>query len=98
MESQLELAHRAVEPAPARASTPPKASGVSTVKEKGQAIKARKRASGRKRFAHSAIVRSMGLIRVVATSLLLCSAQSLQPVPHAYRAKPKDVPLWAEQG
>jgi hypothetical protein len=35
---------------------------------------------------------------LVATSLLLCFAQSFEPVPKLYRAKPEDVPLWAEQG
>ena len=44
------------------------------------------------------IVRNIGLIGLVATSLLLCSAQSFEPVPKVYRAKPEDVPLWAEQG
>ena len=44
------------------------------------------------------IVRSIGLIGLVAASLLLCSAQSFQPAPKLYRAKPEDVPPWAEQG
>jgi hypothetical protein len=44
------------------------------------------------------IVKSIGLIGVVATSLLLCSAQSFQPAPNLSRAKPQDVPPWAEQG
>lgn len=44
------------------------------------------------------IARSIGEIGLVAASLLLCSAQSLQPTPSLYRAKPQDVPLWAEQG
>jgi hypothetical protein len=35
---------------------------------------------------------------VLATSLLLCSAQSFEPAPRLYRAKPEDVPPWAEQG
>ena len=44
-------------------------------------------------------VRSVGLIGVVAASLLLCSAaQSFEPAPALYRAKPEDVPPWAEQG
>jgi hypothetical protein len=30
--------------------------------------------------------------------VLLCSAQSFEPAPKLYRAKPADVPLWAEQG
>jgi hypothetical protein len=37
------------------------------------------------------------LIGLVA-ALLLCSAQSFQPAPKLYRAKPEDVPPWAEQG
>jgi hypothetical protein len=44
------------------------------------------------------IVRGIGLIGLVAASLLLCSAQSFQPEPKLYRAKPQDVPPWAEQG
>ena len=35
---------------------------------------------------------------MVATSLLLCSSQSFEPAPRLYRAKPEDVPPWAEQG
>jgi hypothetical protein len=39
-------------------------------------------------------------IRVIgfATTLLLCLAKSFEPAPKLYRAKPEDVPLWAEQG
>jgi hypothetical protein len=44
------------------------------------------------------IVKSIGLIGLVVASLLLCSAQSFQPAPKLYRAKPEDVPPWAEQG
>ncbi len=44
------------------------------------------------------IVKSIGLIGLVAASLLLCSAQPFQPAPKLYRAKPEDVPPWAEQG
>jgi hypothetical protein len=39
-----------------------------------------------------------GLIGLVAASLLLCSAQSLEPATRLYRAEPEDVPPWAEQG
>ena len=46
----------------------------------------------------SAIAKSAGLIGVVATYLLLWSARSFQAAPSLYRAKPEDVPLWAEQG
>jgi hypothetical protein len=44
------------------------------------------------------IVRNIGLIGLIGGSLLLCSAQSFQPAPKLYRAKPEDVPPWAEQG
>jgi hypothetical protein len=44
------------------------------------------------------IVKSIGLIGLVAASLLLGSAQSFQPPTKLYRAKPEDVPPWAEQG
>jgi hypothetical protein len=43
------------------------------------------------------IVKGIGLIVLVAASLLLCSAH-FQPAPKLYRAKPEDVPPWAEQG
>ena len=35
---------------------------------------------------------------MVAASLLLCFAHTFQPAPKLYRAKPEDVPPWAEQG
>ena len=41
--------------------------------------------------------RNIGLIGLVIASLL-CSSQSFEPAPKLYRAKPKDVPPWAEQG
>ncbi len=41
---------------------------------------------------------SIALIRLVSACLLLCSAQSFEPAPKLYRAKPEDVPHWAEQG
>jgi hypothetical protein len=44
------------------------------------------------------IVKSIGPIGLVAAFLLLCTAQSFQPAPKLYRAKPEDVPPWAEQG
>ena len=44
------------------------------------------------------IARNISLIGLVAASLLLCFAQSFQPAPKLYRAKPEDVPPWAEQG
>ena len=35
---------------------------------------------------------------MAATFVLLCSAQSFEPATKLYRAKPEDVPPWAEQG
>ena len=43
------------------------------------------------------IGKSIGLIGWIAASLLLCSAQPSQPAPKLYRARPEDVPPWAEQ-
>ena len=82
----------------ARASTPPERNGVSTGRHADQAVECRKQSTGCQRVAHSAIVKSIRLIGWVAASLLLCSAQSFQPAPKLYRAKPEDVPLWAERG
>jgi Glycoside-hydrolase family GH114 len=44
------------------------------------------------------ILRSIGLIGLIAASLLLCFAQPFEPAPKLYRAKPDNVPPWAEQG
>jgi hypothetical protein len=44
------------------------------------------------------IAKKIGLTGLVAASLLLCSAQSFEPATRLYRAKPEDVPPWAEQG
>src|SRR5215470_2288889 len=44
------------------------------------------------------IVRTIGLIGFITASLLGCFAQSFEPAPRLYRAKPEDVPPWAEQG
>jgi len=44
------------------------------------------------------IIKSIGLIGSVAASLLLCTTQSFEPAPKLYRAKPEDVPPWAEHG
>jgi hypothetical protein len=44
------------------------------------------------------IAKKVGLIGLLAASLLLCSAQSFEPATRLYRAKPEDVPPWAEQG
>jgi Glycoside-hydrolase family GH114 len=35
---------------------------------------------------------------LVTAFLLLCPARAFQPLPTLYRAKPQDVPSWAEQG
>jgi hypothetical protein len=40
----------------------------------------------------------MRLIAIFALSIVLYSAQSFQAVPSVYRAKPENVPSWAEQG
>ena len=37
-------------------------------------------------------------ISLFAASVLFCSAQAFKPAPELYRAKPDDVPSWAEQG
>ena len=44
------------------------------------------------------IVRGSAIIGLVVASLLLCTGQSFEPPPKLYRAKPEDVPHWAEQG
>jgi len=44
------------------------------------------------------IVKRVGLIGLVAVFMLICSAQTFRPAPELYRAKPGDVPPWAEQG
>ena len=44
------------------------------------------------------IVSGIRRIGFFTACLLLCSAQSFGPPPKLYRAKPEDVPLWAEQG
>ena len=42
--------------------------------------------------------KSIALIGFASAFLLLCSAQPFQPAPKLYRAKPEDLPPWAEQG
>jgi hypothetical protein len=44
------------------------------------------------------IVSGIRLIGFVTACLLLCSAQFVEPAPKLYRARPEDVPPWAEQG
>jgi len=62
-----------------------------------QAIDRHKQSTRCQRDAHSAILKSIGLIGLIAASVLLC-AQAFHPAPQLYRAKPENVPLWAEQG
>jgi len=42
--------------------------------------------------------KSIALIGLVATLLVLCSALPFEPAPKLYRSAPEDVPPWAEQG
>jgi hypothetical protein len=44
------------------------------------------------------IVSGIRVIGFVTAYLLLCSAQSFEPALKLYRAKPQDLPPWAEQG
>ena len=44
------------------------------------------------------IVSGIRAIGFVTACLLLCSAQPFEPASKLYRAKPEDVPPWAEQG
>jgi len=44
------------------------------------------------------VARDIGLISLLGASLLLCTAESFEPAPKLYRAKPADLPAWAEQG
>ena len=44
------------------------------------------------------IAKKIGLTGLVGASLLLSSAQSFEPRMKLHRAKPEDVPPWAEQG
>jgi hypothetical protein len=54
---------------------------------------------GNQEIAHRVgIAKKIVLIGLVAASLLLCSAHSFEPVTRLYRAKPENVPPWAEQG
>jgi hypothetical protein len=54
-------------------------------------------ASSRK-MQRARISKNTGLIGLVAASLLLCTAQPFEPAPKLYRAKPENVPAWAELG
>jgi hypothetical protein len=44
------------------------------------------------------IAKKIGLIGLVGASLMLSSAQSFEPAMRLHRAKPGDLPPWAEQG
>ena len=44
------------------------------------------------------IVKRIGVVGLFAASVLFCSGQTFEPAPKMYRAKPEDVPPWAEQG
>src|SRR5215467_2731213 len=47
---------------------------------------------------HVRIWKILLLVTLLAASLLICTAQCFEPAPQLYRAKPENVPLWAEQG
>jgi len=47
---------------------------------------------------HVRTAKCIALVGFVVAFLLLCSAQPFQPALKLYRAKPEDVPPWAEQG
>jgi len=47
---------------------------------------------------HVRMAKCIALVGFVDAFLLLCSAQPFQPPLKLYRAKPEDVPPWAEQG
>jgi len=38
------------------------------------------------------------LVILLVASLIICAAQCFEPSPKLYRAKPDDLPVWAEQG
>jgi Glycoside-hydrolase family GH114 len=44
------------------------------------------------------MLNKVALISAVSALLLLCFAEAFEPAPKLYRAKPQDVPSWAEQG
>jgi hypothetical protein len=63
-----------------------------------QPIHDRKRSPSCDQFTYSVIATRVGLIGVVTASLLICFASDFRPAPKLYRAKPVDLPAWAEQG
>src|SRR5215472_9916418 len=66
----------------------------STIKDDEEGLKAHRQEMAQR----VPIAKKIGLIGVVATSLLVSSAQPFEPAMRLYRAKPEDVPPWAEQG
>jgi hypothetical protein len=63
-----------------------------------QPIHDRKRSPACDQFSYSVIATRVGLIGVVTASLLICFASDFQPASKLCRAKPEDLPSWAEQG
>jgi hypothetical protein len=53
---------------------------------------------GKKGRSVSQSQKKIGVIGLVAASLLLSSTQPFEPATRLYRAKPEDIPPWAEQG
>ena len=53
---------------------------------------------GKKGRSVSQSQKKIGVIGLVAASLLLSSAQPFEPAMRLYRAKPEDLPPWAEEG
>ena len=53
---------------------------------------------GHKSTQRVRIMKGIGLIGLMASCLLLFTAHSFEPARKLYRAKPEDVPPWAEQG
>jgi len=47
---------------------------------------------------HARIWKTVLPVTLLAASLLICTAQCFEPAPKLYRAKPENVPPWAEQG
>lgn len=43
-------------------------------------------------------MKGIGLVGLIASCLLLSSAQTFEPGPELYRSKPENLPPWAEQG
>ena len=56
------------------------------------------RFKGRSRERRSSIANCIRFAGVIAASVLLCFGQSFRPAQDSYRAKPENLPAWAEQG